>query len=140
MLATSKTIRVPSSPGDEPFSVQRVGVCWCVSGGNGPISRGQWHDFLHQVRVEAASRVYVLARTGDMAPNALQRAQLYQLASECDLRVAWLTSSPYALGAVRALAGGGLLQIAAFEPSEHVKAAHFLGLDPVELRQPGAAE
>ena len=129
MLAAAKASIAPqTAAADEPFVAERVGECWCLTGGDGPISRREWHDFLHSVRGEAASKVLLLASTGDMAPNALQRAQLYQLASECELRVAWLTNSTYSRGAIRALGGGGRLQIAAFDVGQVPEALSFLGL------------
>lgn len=132
MLAASKPSTSPqTAAADAPFVAERVGECWCLTGGDGPISRREWHDFLHSVRGEAASTVWLLASTGDMAPNALQRAQLYQLASECELRVAWLTNSTYARGAIRALSGGGRggrMQIAAFDVGQLPEALSFLGL------------
>jgi len=134
MLAASRASVSPqTAAADAPFVAERSGACWHLTGGDGPISRREWHDFLHSVRGEAASTVLLLASTGDMAPNALQRAQLYQLASECELRVAWLTNSTYARGAIRALSGdggggGGRMQIAAFDVGQLPEALSFLGL------------
>ncbi len=137
MLAANRA-STSSAAADAPFVAERVGECWCLTGGDGPISRREWHDFLHAVRGEAASTVFLLASTGDMAPNALQRAQLYQLASECELRVAWLTNSAYARGAIRALggAGGVRLKIAAFDIDQLPEALSFLGLQVPTKAEP----